>query len=87
MFIWRSKRRCCFPGIRAYINFKYTPSRKYDSIAGPLEGMSVLEAREHVISTLDSANLIHSIETKMQDVPVSERGKILLKSFCKRMVC
>ena len=56
------------------------------SIAGPLEGMSVLEAREHVISTLDSSNLIHAIETKMQDVPVSERGKnpieiILLKEW------
>ena len=37
------------------------------SIAGPLEGMSVLEAREHVISTLDSSNLIHAIETRMQD--------------------
>ena len=56
------------------------------SIAGPLEGMKVLDAREHVIASLKSEGLIHSIEIKMQDVPVSERGKnpieiILLKEW------
>ncbi len=59
------------------------------SISGPLSGMSVMDAREHVISDLESRSLISSVENKLQDVPVSERGKnpieiILLKEWYVR---
>ena len=58
-------------------------------IAGPISGMKVNDAREHTISDLESRNLISSIVNKMQEVPVSERGKnpieiILLKEWYVR---
>ena len=59
------------------------------NIAGPIAGMKVNDAREHTISDLESRKLISSIENKMQEVPVSERGKnpieiILLKEWYVR---
>lgn len=59
------------------------------NVAGPLSGMKVNDAREHTISNLDSRNLISTIVNKMQEVPVSERGKnpieiILLKEWYVR---
>jgi len=55
-------------------------------ISGPLSGMTVLNAREAVISSLEEAGRIVSIEDRQQEVPVSERGKnpveiILLKEW------
>ena len=58
-------------------------------ISGPLTGMSVIDARQNAISKLESNNLINSIQNKMQEIPVSERGKnpieiILLKEWYVR---
>jgi valyl-tRNA synthetase len=58
-------------------------------VAGPLAGMSVKDARENVIATLEAADRIVSIEDREQEVPVSERGKnpveiILLKEWYVR---
>ena len=58
-------------------------------ISGPLSGMSVEEAREAVIEILDEGGRIESIESRQQEVPVSERGKnpveiILLKEWYVR---
>ena len=55
-------------------------------ISGPLSGMTVLNAREAVITSLEEAGRIVSIEDRQQEVPVSERGKnpveiILLKEW------
>ena len=55
-------------------------------ISGPLSGMTVLNAREAVITGLEEAGRIVSIEDRQQEVPVSERGKnpveiILLKEW------
>ncbi len=59
------------------------------SISGPLEGMSVRDARVKAIEILESENNIASIEERQQEVPVSERGKnpveiILLKEWYVR---
>ena len=59
------------------------------SIAGPLEGLSVLEARAKAIEILDEENNLVAIEERQQEVPVSERGKnpveiILLKEWYVR---
>jgi len=59
------------------------------SIAGPLEGMAVLDARAKAIEMLESDGNIVSIEERQQEVPVSERGKnpveiILLKEWYVR---
>tara|TARA_B100001029_G_C15056037_1_gene454445 strand:- start:97 stop:2577 length:2481 start_codon:yes stop_codon:yes gene_type:complete len=59
------------------------------AIAGPLSGMTVTEARERVIESLESSGRIANIEERMQEVPVSERGKnpveiILLKEWYVR---
>ncbi len=59
------------------------------SIAGPLEGLSVPEARESVIEMLSAANRVSNIVEREQEVPVSERGKnpveiILLKEWYVR---
>ena len=51
-------------------------------IAGPFAGMKVADARKSVIEYLETEGKIHQIVEKEQEVPVSERGKILLKSFC-----
>ncbi len=58
-------------------------------IAGPLSGLSVLEARELAINILQEKERIESIEVREQEVPVSERGKnpveiILLKEWYVR---
>ena len=59
------------------------------SIAGPLAGLSVKDARAAIIEYLDSEGLIENIEVRNQEVPVSERGKnpveiILLKEWYVR---
>ena len=59
------------------------------SIADPLEGMAVLDARAKAIEMLESDGNIVSIEERQQEVPVSERGKnpveiILLKEWYVR---
>jgi len=59
------------------------------SIAGPLAGLSVKDARVAIIEYLDSEGLIANIEVRNQEVPVSERGKnpveiILLKEWYVR---
>jgi len=59
------------------------------NISGPLVGMPVIEAREEAIRHLEENNLISSIQNKMQEIPVSERGKnpieiILLKEWYVR---
>ncbi len=59
------------------------------SIAGPLSGLSVAEARKAVIEQLETAGRIVNIEVRDQEVPVSERGKnpveiILLKEWYVR---
>jgi valyl-tRNA synthetase len=59
------------------------------SISGPLTGMKVKDARESVIESLEKQGLIHRIQEKEQEVPVSERGKnpvetILLKEWYVR---
>ena len=54
------------------------------SIAGSLEGMAVLDARAKAIEMLESDGNIVSIEERRQEVPVSERGRILLKSFSSK---
>ncbi|DAC23566.1 MAG TPA: class I tRNA ligase family protein [Candidatus Thalassarchaeaceae archaeon] len=58
-------------------------------LAGPYSGMKVSEARDAVISDLETAGRIDAIVEKEQDVPVSERGKnpveiILLKEWYVR---
>ncbi len=55
-------------------------------ISGPLEGLTVLDARQAVIESLEASGRIVSIEERQQEVPVSERGKnpveiILLKEW------
>ena len=59
------------------------------SIAGPLSGLKVKDARETVITQLEADDLIVNIEDREQEVPVSERGKnpveiILLKEWYVR---
>jgi len=58
-------------------------------ISGPLKGMKVSEARDHVIEYLEAQGTISQIIEKEQEVPVSERGKnpveiILLKEWYVR---
>ena len=58
-------------------------------IAGPLAGMKVYAARKAAIEQLEQADLIEKIETREQEVPISERGKnpveiILLKEWYVR---
>ncbi len=58
-------------------------------IAGPLSGMKVYAARKAAIEQLEQADLIEQIETREQEVPISERGKnpveiILLKEWYVR---
>jgi len=60
-------------------------------VSGPLSGMSVKDARESVIASLEAAGRIVSIEDREQEVPVSERGKnpveiILLKEWYVRQI-
>ncbi len=62
---------------------------KMTNLAGPYSGMKVSEARDAVISDLETAGRIDAIVEKEQDVPVSERGKnpveiILLKEWYVR---
>ena len=59
------------------------------SISGPLEGLSVLDARAKAIEMLEIEGNIDAIEERQQEVPVSERGKnpveiILLKEWYVR---
>ena len=62
---------------------------KMTKVAGPLHGMTVLEARARAIELLETdGRLVQSVERE-QDVPVSERGKnpveiILLKEWYVR---
>ncbi len=58
-------------------------------IAGPLSGMKVKDARNHIIEFLQQQGKIEKIEERVQEVPVSERGKnpveiILLKEWYVR---
>ena len=58
-------------------------------IGGPLEGLSVIDARKKAIDILDSSNRIESMVERDQEIPVSERGKnpveiILLKEWYVR---
>jgi valyl-tRNA synthetase len=59
------------------------------TVAGPLQGLSVLEARKQAISLLETqGDLVQTVERE-QEVPVSERGKnpveiILLKEWYVR---
>lgn len=58
-------------------------------IAGPLEGLKVIEARAKAIELLDIEDNVVSIEERQQEIPVSERGKnpveiILLKEWYVR---
>jgi valyl-tRNA synthetase len=58
-------------------------------ISGPLNGMLVADARIEAIRLLNDSNLMHSVEEREQDVPVSERGGnpieiILLKEWYVR---
>ena len=58
-------------------------------IAGPLSGMKVKDARNHIIEFLQKQGKIDKIEERVQEVPVSERGKnpveiILLKEWYVR---
>ena len=62
---------------------------KMTKIAGPLAGMSVMEARASAIEQLEQSGRLHQIVEKDQEVPVSERGKnpveiILLKEWYVR---
>jgi valyl-tRNA synthetase len=55
-------------------------------LAGPLAGLSVKDARSQIIEILEGQGKIEKIEQRMQEVPVSERGKnpveiILLKEW------
>jgi len=59
------------------------------SVAGPLSGMPVAEARTEAIVLLQEAGLIADLTEREQEVPVSERGKnpieiILLKEWYVR---
>jgi len=59
---------------------------KLTDVAGPLSGMSVIDARSHITEWLDAENRITSIEEREQEIPISERGKnpveiILLKEW------
>ena len=59
------------------------------ALAGPLAGMTVLEARAAAIEHLESTGNIANVVEKDQEVPVSERGKnpveiILLKEWYVR---
>ena len=59
------------------------------AISGPLEGLSVLDARAKAIEMLELEGSIDAIEERQQEVPVSERGKnpveiILLKEWYVR---
>ena len=58
-------------------------------IAGPLSGMKVNEARKRAIEILRTTGNLVSTENRLQEVPVSERGKspieiILLKEWYVR---
>ena len=58
-------------------------------IAGPLSGMKVYAARKAAIEQLENDDLVEKIETREQEVPISERGKnpveiILLKEWYVR---
>lgn len=62
---------------------------KITEIGGPLEGLSVIDARTKAIDILDSSNRIESMVERDQEIPVSERGKnpveiILLKEWYVR---
>ncbi|MEE2747582.1 MAG: class I tRNA ligase family protein [Candidatus Thermoplasmatota archaeon] len=59
------------------------------SISGPLNGLSVKDARAAIIEYLEAEDRIANIEVRSQEVPVSERGKnpveiILLKEWYVR---
>ncbi len=59
------------------------------SLAGPLSGLTVLDARARAIEALDDAGRLAGVVVKDQEVPVSERGKnpveiILLKEWYVR---
>lgn len=62
---------------------------KMTHIAGKLEGLSVIDARDLAIKILDSHNKLESIVDHTQEIPVSERGNnpieiILLKEWYVR---
>ncbi len=55
-------------------------------LSGPLDGMKVMDARKLAIETLEKSGKISSMNKRMQEIPVSERGGnpveiILLKEW------
>lgn len=59
---------------------------KMTEVSGPLHGLNVLDARKLAISILEDSGKLSSIENRLQDIPVSERGSnpveiILLKEW------
>ena len=62
---------------------------KLTEISGPLQGLNVLEARVLAIEILEQTGRLNSKSTRMQEIPVSERGGnpveiILLKEWYVR---
>ena len=59
---------------------------KMTEVSGPLHGLNVLDARKLAISILEDSGKLSSVENRLQDIPVSERGSnpveiILLKEW------
>ena len=50
------------------------------SISGPLEGLSVLDARAKAIEMLEMEGNIDAIEERQQEVPFQNEGRTLSKS-------
>ena len=73
-----------FKGIRTNPFQAIDLEGKMTKIAGPLAGMSVMEARATAIEQLEQSGRLHQIVEKDQEVPVSEKEKILLKSSYSR---
>tara|TARA_B100000959_G_scaffold153056_1_gene160471 strand:+ start:98333 stop:100813 length:2481 start_codon:yes stop_codon:yes gene_type:complete len=74
-------------GLRPYLAIDL--DGRMTDISGPLNGMLVADARIEAIRLLNDSNLMHSVEEREQDVPVSERGGnpieiILLKEWYVR---
>ncbi len=62
---------------------------KLTEISGPLQGLNVLDARKKAIEILEESGNMQSLNRRMQEIPVSERGGnpveiILLKEWYVR---
>ena len=74
-------------GIRPYVAINL--EGEMTGVAGPLSGLKVIEARSKAIEILRSSGNLISLEDRVQEVPVSERGGnpieiILLKEWYVR---